>query len=88
LFLNECLLEICESKLYCTHGQAVSTYGSDPEMTNLLDTMDFFVLPVFNVDGYEYTWSNVGSKHLCYQNILFILCSKCIYALAIQDKSY
>ncbi|XP_056105898.1 carboxypeptidase B [Rhinichthys klamathensis goyatoka] len=39
-------------------NEAVSTYGSDPEMTNLLDRMDFFVLPVFNIDGYEYTWSN------------------------------
>uniref|UniRef100_A0A9J7YG74 Carboxypeptidase B n=1 Tax=Cyprinus carpio carpio TaxID=630221 RepID=A0A9J7YG74_CYPCA len=37
--------------------EAVSTYGSDPEMTNLLDRMDFFVLPVFNIDGYEYTWT-------------------------------
>ncbi|XP_077100263.1 carboxypeptidase B [Siphateles boraxobius] len=39
-------------------NEAVSTYGSDPEMTNLLDRMDFLVLPVFNIDGYEYTWSN------------------------------
>ncbi|XDV46917.1 hypothetical protein PO909_016721 [Leuciscus waleckii] len=39
-------------------NEAVSTYGSDPEMTNLLDRMDFFVLPVFNIDGYEYTWSS------------------------------
>ncbi|XP_016131518.1 carboxypeptidase B [Sinocyclocheilus grahami] len=39
-------------------NEAVSTYGSDPEMTNLLDRMDFFVLPVFNIDGYEYTWTN------------------------------
>ncbi|XP_067234408.1 carboxypeptidase B [Chanodichthys erythropterus] len=38
-------------------NEAVSTYGSDPEMTNLLDRMDFFVLPVFNIDGYEYTWT-------------------------------
>ncbi|KAF4096082.1 carboxypeptidase B [Onychostoma macrolepis] len=38
--------------------EAVSTYGSDSEMTNLLDRMDFFVLPVFNIDGYEYTWTN------------------------------
>ncbi|KAI7792380.1 carboxypeptidase B isoform X1 [Triplophysa rosa] len=37
--------------------EAVSTYGSDAEMTNLLDKMDFFVLPVFNIDGYEYTWT-------------------------------
>ncbi|XP_051538429.1 carboxypeptidase B-like [Myxocyprinus asiaticus] len=38
--------------------EAVSTYGVDAEMTNLLDNMDFFVLPVFNIDGYEYTWTN------------------------------
>lgn len=38
-------------------NEAVSTYGSDPDMTNLLDRMDFFVLPVFNIDGYEYTWN-------------------------------
>ncbi|XP_056306719.1 carboxypeptidase B [Danio aesculapii] len=38
-------------------NEAVSTYGSNPDMTNLLDTMDFFVLPVFNIDGYEYTWT-------------------------------
>ncbi|XP_018924119.1 carboxypeptidase B [Cyprinus carpio] len=38
-------------------NEAVSTYGSDPEMTNLLDRMDFLVLPVFNIDGYEYTWT-------------------------------
>ncbi|XP_051737418.1 carboxypeptidase B [Ctenopharyngodon idella] len=39
-------------------NEAVTTYGSDPEMTNLLDRLDFFVLPVFNIDGYEYTWTS------------------------------
>lgn len=29
-------------------------------MTRLLDQMDVYVLPVFNIDGYRYTWSNVG----------------------------
>ncbi|KAL7874086.1 hypothetical protein SRHO_G00050560 [Serrasalmus rhombeus] len=38
--------------------EAVSTYGSDPEITSLLDQMDVFVLPVFNVDGYVYSWTN------------------------------
>ncbi|TRY58491.1 hypothetical protein DNTS_004910 [Danionella cerebrum] len=37
--------------------EALSTYGSDADMTNLLNKMDFFVLPVFNIDGYEYTWT-------------------------------
>uniref|UniRef100_UPI00398EBFD1 carboxypeptidase B-like isoform X1 n=2 Tax=Pristiophorus japonicus TaxID=55135 RepID=UPI00398EBFD1 len=38
--------------------EAIGTYGSDPTMTNILDTMDFLVVPVINVDGYSYTWSN------------------------------
>ncbi|KAG7270429.1 hypothetical protein CRUP_035408 [Coryphaenoides rupestris] len=35
--------------------EALSTYGSDSQMTSLLDQMDVYVLPVFNVDGYDYT---------------------------------
>ncbi|KAM9713119.1 carboxypeptidase B [Menidia menidia] len=38
--------------------EAVSTYGSDNQMTSLLNQMDVFVLPVFNIDGYEYTHTN------------------------------
>ncbi|KAF7708957.1 hypothetical protein HF521_018014 [Silurus meridionalis] len=38
--------------------EAVSTYGSDPQMTSLLNKMDIFVLPVFNVDGYAHTWKS------------------------------
>ncbi|KAG8009497.1 Carboxypeptidase B [Nibea albiflora] len=32
--------------------EALSTYGSDSQMTSLLNQMDVFVLPVFNIDGY------------------------------------
>ncbi|CAL8312874.1 unnamed protein product [Merluccius merluccius] len=35
--------------------EALSTYGSDSQMTSLLDQMDVYVLPVFNIDGYDYT---------------------------------
>ncbi|XP_072264001.1 carboxypeptidase B-like [Pyxicephalus adspersus] len=38
--------------------EAVNSYGSDPEFTNLLNNLDFYVLPVLNVDGYVYTWTN------------------------------
>ncbi|XP_061094905.1 carboxypeptidase B [Conger conger] len=37
--------------------EAVETYGSDAQMTELLDQMDVVVLPVFNIDGYVYTWA-------------------------------
>lgn len=40
--------------------QALDTYGSDAEMTSLLNEMDVYVLPVFNVDGYEYTHTRVS----------------------------
>uniref|UniRef100_A0A8C3M5M8 Peptidase M14 domain-containing protein n=1 Tax=Geospiza parvula TaxID=87175 RepID=A0A8C3M5M8_GEOPR len=38
--------------------EAVETYGKDSVMTTLLDKLDFYVLPVVNIDGYVYTWTN------------------------------
>lgn len=40
--------------------QALSTFGSDAQMTSLLNQMDVYVLPLFNIDGYEYTHTNVS----------------------------
>ncbi|XP_032081575.1 mast cell carboxypeptidase A-like [Thamnophis elegans] len=37
--------------------EAVTTYGRDKDMTLLLDNINFYVLPVFNVDGYVWTWT-------------------------------
>ncbi|NXM51087.1 CBPB1 Carboxypeptidase, partial [Gymnorhina tibicen] len=37
--------------------EAVETYGKDTVMTTLLDKLDFYVLPVVNIDGYIYTWT-------------------------------
>lgn len=33
-------------------------YGKDSSVTALLDKMDFIILPVLNVDGYAYTWTD------------------------------
>ncbi|MEQ2175577.1 hypothetical protein GOODEAATRI_019264 [Goodea atripinnis] len=38
--------------------EAVETYGSDTEMTSLLNDMDVYVMPVFNVDGYVFSHTN------------------------------
>ncbi|XP_043927514.1 carboxypeptidase B2 isoform X3 [Protopterus annectens] len=38
-------------------GHAVEFYDRDPLMKSILDVLDFYVLPVMNVDGYEYTWN-------------------------------
>ncbi|NXN97447.1 CBPB1 Carboxypeptidase, partial [Rhinopomastus cyanomelas] len=37
--------------------EAVQTYGKDAAVTTLLDSLDFYVLPVLNIDGYVYTWT-------------------------------
>eukprot|EP00795_Rhopilema_esculentum_P002245 gene2245-17852_t len=38
-------------------NQMLTQYGKDPSVTAMLDKMDWVVLPVFNVDGYSYTWN-------------------------------
>ncbi|XP_054915662.1 carboxypeptidase B2 [Poeciliopsis prolifica] len=42
--------------LYFIH-YALSFYNVNAEMTQILDNMDFYVLPVMNPDGYKYTWT-------------------------------
>ncbi|XP_056420807.1 carboxypeptidase B isoform X2 [Hyla sarda] len=37
--------------------EAVNSYGTDTQFTNLLNNLDFYVLPVMNVDGYVYSWN-------------------------------
>ncbi|XP_043847668.1 mast cell carboxypeptidase A [Dromiciops gliroides] len=37
--------------------QAANTYGKNKFMTKLLNEMNFYVLPVFNIDGYIWSWT-------------------------------
>ncbi|KAM4771143.1 carboxypeptidase B-like [Rhinophrynus dorsalis] len=37
--------------------EAVNSYGIDDQFTSLLDNLDFYVIPVLNVDGYVYSWT-------------------------------
>ncbi|XP_062898078.1 carboxypeptidase A6 [Mobula hypostoma] len=37
--------------------EAVKTYHSDPVMRKLLKQLYFYIMPVFNVDGYHYSWT-------------------------------
>ncbi|XP_056157216.1 carboxypeptidase B2 [Lampris incognitus] len=36
---------------------ALAHYNINQEITNILDNMDVYVLPVMNPDGYKYTWT-------------------------------
>ncbi|XP_075720102.1 carboxypeptidase B-like [Rhinoderma darwinii] len=38
-------------------GELVSGYSKDEGIKKLLTNMNFYILPVFNIDGYIYTWT-------------------------------
>ncbi|XP_069829980.1 mast cell carboxypeptidase A-like [Dendropsophus ebraccatus] len=38
--------------------EAIRTYGKDKEITKLLNDFTFHVLPVFNIDGYVFSWTS------------------------------
>lgn len=40
--------------------QVTQFYGKETLYTSLLTQMDFYVMPVVNVDGYDFTWKKVG----------------------------
>ncbi|XP_065137779.1 carboxypeptidase B2 isoform X2 [Paramisgurnus dabryanus] len=36
---------------------ALNFYSQNPEITEMLNSMDIYILPVMNPDGYKYTWT-------------------------------
>lgn len=47
--------------------QLISLYGADPEITGLVNNVEFYIVPVANPDGYAYSWSS-GSARLWRKN--------------------
>ncbi|GMI12577.1 hypothetical protein TrVE_jg1346 [Triparma verrucosa] len=43
-------------------GNLLADYGKDEETTKLIDGLEWYILPVFNVDGYSYTWAEDGDR--------------------------
>ncbi|NWI43893.1 CBPB2 Carboxypeptidase, partial [Picathartes gymnocephalus] len=43
-------------------GYAIHVRERDRTMTTLLENFDFYIMPVVNVDGYEYTWSHPSKR--------------------------
>ncbi|NWU93487.1 CBPB2 Carboxypeptidase, partial [Upupa epops] len=43
-------------------GHAIYVRERDQILTTLLEHFDFYVMPVINVDGYEYTWSSPSNR--------------------------
>ncbi|UJR21272.1 hypothetical protein I4U23_024366 [Adineta vaga] len=44
------------TNIYIAHA-LLSNYSVDPTITHIVDQFDYYILPVFNVDGYAYTWT-------------------------------
>ncbi|KAG0232686.1 hypothetical protein B0O80DRAFT_497134 [Mortierella sp. GBAus27b] len=42
---------------YLTH-HFVTNYGKEDKITAILEETEFIIVPVMNIDGYAYTWSN------------------------------
>ncbi|XP_035685603.1 carboxypeptidase B-like [Branchiostoma floridae] len=42
--------------------QLVTRYGHDQTVTDLLEKLDWYILPVMNVDGYIYSWSHPARR--------------------------
>lgn len=46
--------------MYFSEQLASGFERNDPVITDLLNKFDFYIIPVLNVDGYEYTHTNVS----------------------------
>ena len=74
-------------------SQLLSEYGVDGTVTMLLDELDWYILPSFNVDGYEYTWTDVSdASWLCQRwqrltvNAVKAKCTKSAWAYLLQER--
>lgn len=36
----------------------IKQYDTDPSIKNMVDTRDWYIVPISNPDGYDYTWTN------------------------------
>ena len=42
----------------------LTSYGTNAEVTDLMDHYDWYILPIANPDGYEYTHTNVSWRNV------------------------
>ena len=43
---------------YCWFFQLIADYSTDPQIKRYVDKIDWYIAPVLNPDGYEYSRSN------------------------------
>lgn len=52
------------SKHFLLNVQILQNYKDSSRIRRLLKNLDFYVLPVLNIDGYIYTWTTVSTLSL------------------------
>lgn len=50
--------------IFLSNVQILQNYEDNSRIRRLLKNLDFYVLPVFNIDGYIYTWTTVSTLSL------------------------
>lgn len=60
-------------------SQLLEAYGEDATVTEMFDKLDWYIIPVLNVDGYIYTWTNVSQPHSTDYNIALQSSYICIW---------
>jgi len=51
----------------------LNNYGKDASVTAMVDKMDWVIMPVFNVDGYEFSHTGVSLVFIFGPVLLFSL---------------
>ena len=52
--------------------QLITGYAEDDNVKRLINTYDFYILPVMNPDGYEYQWNTVSPLALFQVIMLYV----------------
>lgn len=60
------------SSILYFNQQMLTKYGKDPSVTAIVNKMDWVIMPVFNVDGYEYSHTKVGLVFIFGTGFLFL----------------
>ena len=69
-------------------GADVQLVDGSEESEEMLDRYNFFILPIFNVDGYHYTWKSSDTVTHYAQVLLMSSCSgSCFYLQRLHRKS-
>lgn len=71
------------TNIYIAHA-LLSNYSKDATITQLVDQFDFYILPVFNVDGYDYTWTKgkIKNRRRISLNILYQI----VYGVRLEAR--